>query len=63
MVGVPEPVPLELILADGSIHPQKGTLAFADRQVDSRTGTITVVALFLTRETSFGLGNLPGSGR
>jgi membrane fusion protein (multidrug efflux system) len=44
--GCTRPVPLELILADGSIHPQKGTLAFADRQVDVRTGTITVVALF-----------------
>jgi membrane fusion protein (multidrug efflux system) len=44
--GCTRQVPLELILADGSIHPQKGTLAFADRQVDSRTGTITVVALF-----------------
>jgi membrane fusion protein (multidrug efflux system) len=39
-------VPLELILADGSIHPRKGVLAFADRQVDVRTGTIKVAALF-----------------
>jgi membrane fusion protein (multidrug efflux system) len=39
-------VPLDLVLVDGSIYPQKGTLAFADRQVDVRTGTITVVALF-----------------
>ena len=45
MVGVLDRA-AELILADGSIHPQKGTLAFADRQVDSRTGTITVVAPF-----------------
>jgi len=44
--GCTRPVPLDLILADGSIHPQKGTLAFADRQVDAGTGTIKVVALF-----------------
>jgi len=40
------PIPLDLILVNGSIYPQKGTLAFADRQVNVRTGTITVVALF-----------------
>jgi membrane fusion protein (multidrug efflux system) len=39
-------VPLDLILADGSVHPYKGTFAFADRQVDVRTGTIKVTALF-----------------
>ena len=41
-----QPVELDLILADGSIHPHKGVLAFADRQVDIRTGTIKVAALF-----------------
>ena len=35
-----------MILADGSAHPHKGTFAFADRQVDVRTGTIKVAALF-----------------
>jgi membrane fusion protein (multidrug efflux system) len=39
-------VPLELILADGSIFPQKGEFAFADRQVDVRTGTIRVATTF-----------------
>ena len=38
-------MPLDLILADGSVHPHKGVLAFADRQVDVRTGTIKVAAL------------------
>ncbi len=38
--------PLELILADGTVYPHKGGLAFADRQVDVRTGTIKVAALF-----------------
>jgi len=37
---------LDLILADGSVHPYKGTFTFADRQVDMRTGTIKVAALF-----------------
>jgi membrane fusion protein, multidrug efflux system len=37
---------LELILADGNVHGQKGSFAFADRQVDVKTGTIKVAALF-----------------
>ncbi len=39
-------IPLELILADGKVHPHKGYFAFADRQVDVKTGTIKVAALF-----------------
>jgi len=38
--------PLELILADGSVWPQKGEFFVADRQVDVRTGTIRVAATF-----------------
>jgi len=38
--------PLELILADGSVYPQKGEVAFADRQVDVRTGTLRLGTLF-----------------
>jgi membrane fusion protein (multidrug efflux system) len=37
---------LDLILTDGSIHPQKGKILLADRQVDSSTGTIRIVAAF-----------------
>ncbi|OPY87217.1 MAG: Multidrug efflux pump subunit AcrA precursor [Syntrophus sp. PtaU1.Bin208] len=37
----------ELILADGSVYPEKGRFAFADRQVDITTGTIKVAAVFL----------------
>jgi len=37
---------LQLILADGSIHPYKGKFVFVDRQVDVGTGTIKVGALF-----------------
>ena len=39
-------IPLELILSDGSTYPKKGEFAFADRQVDVRTGTIRVGTLF-----------------
>ncbi len=39
-------VPLELILSDGSTHPNKGEFAYADRQVDVRTGTMRVATLF-----------------
>jgi len=36
----------ELILADGSLYPQKGKFWFADRQVDVKTGTMRLVAIF-----------------
>ena len=41
-----EAVPLELILADGSIFPQKGRFYLADRQVDVTTGTLKLGATF-----------------
>src|ERR1700730_11901242 len=37
---------VELILADGSIYPQKGKVLLADRQVDPSTGTSRIVAAF-----------------
>ncbi|MEX5214765.1 MAG: efflux RND transporter periplasmic adaptor subunit [Nitrospiraceae bacterium] len=37
---------LELILADGSVYPHKGNFLLADRQVDVKTGTIRVAAVF-----------------
>lgn len=39
-------MPLEAILADGSVFPHPGRLSYADRQVDVKTGTIQVAALF-----------------
>ena len=39
-------VPLELVLSDGSVFPQKGRIIFADRQVDPQTGTIRIVGSF-----------------
>ena len=41
-----EKMPLELVLADGSVYPRKGEVAFADRQMDVRTGTIRVATIF-----------------
>jgi len=37
---------LELILADGSVYPQKGKFFFADRQVNQNTGAIQLTGLF-----------------
>jgi membrane fusion protein (multidrug efflux system) len=36
----------ELILADGTVYPHKGTILLTDRQVDMNTGTIRLVAAF-----------------
>ncbi len=39
-------LPVTLILADGSVHPEKGKFVFIDRAVDVRTGTLRVRAEF-----------------
>jgi len=44
--GQPVQLPFELVLADGSVHPEKGQLVFVDRNVDPRTGTILMEAAF-----------------
>jgi RND family efflux transporter MFP subunit len=36
----------ELILADGTVYPHKGKILLTDRQVDTTTGTIRLVAAF-----------------
>ncbi len=41
-----EELPLELILADGSVYPHEGHLAIMDRQIDPTTGTMKIGALF-----------------
>ena len=40
------PLPIELVLADGTVHPHKGTVTVADRAIDQKTGTLTLVAEF-----------------
>jgi membrane fusion protein (multidrug efflux system) len=37
---------IELLLADGSVYPHKGSLDFADRQIDPSTGTLRLQASF-----------------
>lgn len=42
----PRSAPFEMVLADGSTHPEKGKLVFVDRAVDPQTGTILVEVAF-----------------
>lgn len=39
-------VPLQLTLSNGAIYPHQGKIVFADRQIDSQTGTIRMVGAF-----------------
>lgn len=41
-----EKIPLQLVLADGSVYPSPGHLVLADRQIDPTTGTLRVGSLF-----------------
>ncbi|HYO82428.1 MAG TPA: efflux RND transporter periplasmic adaptor subunit [Bryobacteraceae bacterium] len=43
-------VPLELLLADGSVYPRPGLFRFADRAVDVKTGTLKLIAAFPNRD-------------
>jgi membrane fusion protein (multidrug efflux system) len=37
---------VQLILADGSLYSEKGQVNFADREIDPKTGTLTIEATF-----------------
>jgi RND family efflux transporter MFP subunit len=39
-------LPLQLVLSDGSVYPEKGRVYFADRQVNPDTGTLQMVGVF-----------------
>jgi membrane fusion protein (multidrug efflux system) len=39
-------VPLRLTLSNNEVYPKEGHIVFADRQVDSQTGTIRIVGAF-----------------
>jgi len=57
---------LELILADGNVFPHKGRVIIADRAVDLKTGTLSIVAEFpnpdaLLRPGQFGRVRLAAS--
>ena len=43
-------MPLQLILANGSVYPHEGRFALADRQIDPTTGTLKVGALFPNKD-------------
>jgi membrane fusion protein, multidrug efflux system len=54
----------ELILSDGSLHPHRGDVTFADRQVDERTGTLLLQVSFpnpggIVRPGQFGRVRFP----
>ncbi|HRI80458.1 MAG TPA: efflux RND transporter periplasmic adaptor subunit [Cyclobacteriaceae bacterium] len=38
---------IQLVLADGSLYPLNGTVDFANREIDPKTGTITVESTFM----------------
>jgi RND family efflux transporter MFP subunit len=40
------PIPLQLILSNGSAYAHSGNILFADRQVDQQTGTIRIAGAF-----------------
>jgi len=40
------PIPLQLILSNGSTYARSGSILFADRQVDQQTGTIRIAGAF-----------------
>ena len=40
------PIPLQLILSNGSAYGHSGSILFADRQVDQQTGTIKIAGAF-----------------
>jgi len=48
--AVQRPLALDLILADGSVFPHKGRAVIAERAVDEKTGTLTIVAEFANPE-------------
>jgi membrane fusion protein (multidrug efflux system) len=41
-----EKIPIELLLADGTVHPHKGRLEAVERAVDAATGTLTLQFTF-----------------
>ncbi|MGH7674919.1 MAG: efflux RND transporter periplasmic adaptor subunit [Gemmatimonadales bacterium] len=59
---------LELVLADGSVHPSKGRVITVDRNIDPATGTLGIEALFpnptgLLRPGQFGRVRAPVTTR
>src|SRR5438093_2501587 len=55
-------IPLQLLLADGSVYERPGTIYFADREVNPATGTIRIAGVFPNPNTLLRPGGY-GSGR
>ena len=51
---------IKMFLADGSEYPYLGSFYLADRQVDPKTGTIRVAAIFENPSNFCARGSLPG---
>jgi membrane fusion protein (multidrug efflux system) len=47
---------IELLLSDGSVHPYKGVLNFADAKIDPTTGTMTIETTFPNPENNLRSG-------
>jgi membrane fusion protein (multidrug efflux system) len=43
-------LPLELILSEGTLYPEKGHFLFADRQVNPTTGTLQIAGVFSNKD-------------
>jgi membrane fusion protein (multidrug efflux system) len=46
LLRLTNPVPLKLTLANNEVYPHQGRILFADRQVNTQTGTIRIVGEF-----------------
>ncbi len=46
LTNADETFPLQIILSDGSVYPEKGKFFYADRQIDPNTGTLQIFGLF-----------------
>ena len=46
LLGSGNSVPLQLMLANGTVYPYKGQIVFVDRQIDAQTGTIRIAGKF-----------------
>jgi RND family efflux transporter MFP subunit len=46
LLSTASPIPLQLILANGTSYDRSGSILFADRQVDQQTGTIRIAGAF-----------------
>jgi RND family efflux transporter MFP subunit len=46
LLSIRAPIPLQLMLSNGSTYPHEGYVLFADRAIDQQTGTIRIAGAF-----------------